>query len=192
MAVIAGYRYTWWREDELPPLPPIPHFRVEPQPDPPLLAHLHQLYLSAIQDRLLAGHRPYLAFLGDSPVACGWVATQTERIGPGLEWPLAASEYSLWDFVTLPAWRGQGFYPHLLQTTLQFEMAQAERFWIGHTPENSASRRGILKAGFQPTLLGVSTALGQTKWILQGDRQRALADPMARYLNLRSEDLSEQ
>lgn len=190
-AGIAGYRYTWWRGDVLPPLLPIPHFRVEHLPDSPLLAQLHQLDVSIIQGRIRAGNQPYVAFLHDNPVAYGWVATQTERIGTGLEWPLATQDRSLWDFVTLPAWRGQGFYPRLLQAILKIEVTQAERFWIGHTPENSASRRGILKAGFQPTIMGVITARGQTKWVLQGNRLRALADPMAKHLNLSREDLND-
>lgn len=182
---IAGYRYTWWRDDALPPLSPLPHFRVEPQTDAPLLASLHQLNISTIQERMQAGHHPYVAFLRDSPVAYGWVVGQCEQITPGLEWPLAAHERCLWDFVTLPVWRGQGVYPRLLQAILRVEVTQAERFWIGHTPENSASRRGILNAGFQPTIMGVITPAGQTRWTLQGNRQRALADPMVKYLNLR-------
>src|SRR4030095_8186023 len=59
-----------------------------------------------------------------------------------------ASRY-LWDFATLPGWRGLGIYPALLQTILRDEGADAERFWIGHLLRNSASRRGIEKAGFQ-------------------------------------------
>lgn len=188
---IAGYRYTWWRGDVLPPLPPLPHFRADYPLDDSLLAQLQQLDLAFIQERIQAGHRPYVAFLQDSPVAYGWVATQIERIEPGLEWPLAANERSLWDFVTLPAWRGQGVYPRLLQAILQLEGLQAERFWIGHTLENSASRQGILKAGFQPMIMGMSTAPEQTTWILLGNRGRALADPLVKHLRLKAEDLSE-
>jgi GNAT superfamily N-acetyltransferase len=152
--------------------------------DAPLLASLHQLYLPAIQARLQAGNRPYVAFMQGTPAAYGWVAAQRERIAEGIEWPLGADDRSLWDFTTLPAWRGQGVYPRLLQAILQAEVAEAERFWIGHTLENMSSRRGILKAGFQPTLLGLPTAQGPTRWVLQGDRERALADPMAKQLNI--------
>lgn len=189
---LTGYRYTWWRGDTLPALAPLANWHVEHVLDVPLLASLQHLYLPAIEARVQAGHHPYVAFLQGTPVAYGWVATQTERIGPGLEWPLGVLDRSLWDFATLPAWRGQGVYPRLLQTILQAEVAEAERFWIGHTLENMASRRGILKAGFQPTLLGAPTAQGPTRWVLQGDRERALADPMIRHLNIVEAGLTDE
>jgi GNAT superfamily N-acetyltransferase len=181
---LTGYRYTWWRGDTLPDLTPLANWHVEHVHDAPLLASLQRLYVPAIEARVQAGNRPYVAFLQGTPVAYGWVATQTERIAEGLEWPLGAHDRSLWDFTTLPAWRGQGIYPRLLQAILRAEVAEAERFWIGHTLENMASRRGILKAGFQPTLLGAPTAQGPTRWVLQGDRERALADPLAKHLNI--------
>jgi hypothetical protein len=56
----------------------------------------------------------------------------------------------LWDFATLPAWRGRGLYPHLLQGIIAAEAAEAARLWIIHAPENRASCRGIVKAGFAP------------------------------------------
>lgn len=183
-ASLTGYRYTWWRGDTLPVLAPLANWHVEHMHDAPLLASLQRLYVPAIEARVQAGHRPYVAFLQETPVAYGWVATQMERIAEGLEWPLGGQDRSLWDFTTLPAWRGQGIYPRLLQAILRAEVAEAERFWIGHTLENTASRRGILKAGFQPTLLGTPTAQGPTRWVLQGDRERALADPMAGHLNI--------
>ncbi|GLV55602.1 hypothetical protein KDH_24460 [Dictyobacter sp. S3.2.2.5] len=55
----------------------------------------------------------------------------------------------LYYFVTLPAWRGQGIYPRLLQHILRSEGEGNERFWIVHQHENVASQRGIEKAGFQ-------------------------------------------
>ncbi|MCL4303911.1 MAG: GNAT family N-acetyltransferase [Anaerolineae bacterium] len=188
---LTGYRYTWWRGDTLPILAPLADWHVEHMLDVPLLASLQHLYLQAIEARVRAGHRPYVAFLQGMPVAYGWVATRTERIAEGLEWPLSAHDRSLWDFATLPAWRGQGIYPRLLQAILHAEVAETERFWIGHTLENRASRRGILKAGFQPTLLGTPTAQGPTRWVLQGDRERALADPMVRHLNIRVAGLAD-
>ena len=55
----------------------------------------------------------------------------------------------LWDFATLPSWRGCGIYPALLRAILEDERPQAARFWIGHADSNHASGRGIAKAGFQ-------------------------------------------
>lgn len=189
---LTGYRYTWWRGDTLPDLAPLANWHVGHVLDVPLLASLQHLYLQAIEARVRAGHRPYVAFLQGMPVGFGWVATQTERISAGLEWPLSVSDRSLWDFTTLPAWRGQGIYPRLLQAILRTESVEAERFWIGHTLENIASRRGILKAGFQPTLLGTPAASGPTRWVLQGDRERALADPMVRHLNIGETGLTDE
>ena len=54
----------------------------------------------------------------------------------------------LWDFATLPAFRGRGIYPRLLQEILAREGSGAERFWIIHAPENTPSSSGIAKAGF--------------------------------------------
>jgi GNAT superfamily N-acetyltransferase len=54
----------------------------------------------------------------------------------------------LMDFYTLPAWRGRGIYPRLLQAILARESAEAKRFWILHHRGNVASARGIEKAGF--------------------------------------------
>ncbi|MBC8075410.1 MAG: hypothetical protein H7Y32_04990, partial [Chloroflexales bacterium] len=50
---------------------------------------------------------------------------------------------------TLPAWRGIGLYPRLLQAILAAESDTAARFWIAYLPENHASARGITKAGFR-------------------------------------------
>ena len=84
------------------------------------------------------------------PAAYGWVATLSASIGElSLEFSLPASDRYLWDFVTLPEWRGRGIYPRLLQGIVEAEGVQAERFWIIHAPENAASGSGVTKAGFE-------------------------------------------
>jgi hypothetical protein len=179
---LTGYGYTWWRGDTLPPLA---DFHVEREPDAARVASLTQLDSTAIQTRLRAGNEPYMAFLDTTLVAYGWIATRTEQVGDELAWPLSMRDRSLWDFVTPPAWRGRSMYPHLLQAILREEVVTAERFCIGHTLENTASQRGIVKAGFRPTLQGLPSTEGQTQWVLQGDRARAMADPMVKQLNIR-------
>lgn len=95
------------------------------------------------------GHQPYLATLDDTPVAYGWSATREARIGElGVTLDLSGGNRYLWDFVTLPDWRGLGIYPRMLQWILRSE-ADASRFWIGHDRPNVASGSGIIKAGFQ-------------------------------------------
>jgi GNAT superfamily N-acetyltransferase len=84
------------------------------------------------------------------PAAYGWSATGPAEIGGlALSFTVPPAERYLWDFVTLPAYRGRGLYPLLLQEILQRQMVEAEWFWIGHEPDNRASRSGILKAGFR-------------------------------------------
>jgi len=50
--------------------------------------------------------------------------------------------------VTLPAHRGKGIYPRLVDAIVQAESREAHRFWIAYAPENHASGAGIRKAGF--------------------------------------------
>jgi ribosomal protein S18 acetylase RimI-like enzyme len=141
---------TWWQGDAMPLLPPITNFDVRPSDDAVLLARLAKLDVESVQTRLRVGHVPYVAWLDDTPVAYGWVATQTAHIGElDLHITLPQESRYLWDFATLPAWRGRGIYPHLLQAILTAEKARVEQFWIIAAPENRASSVGIVKAGFQ-------------------------------------------
>lgn len=140
---------TWWNGDHRPALAALPNFFAAPTADIDLLAQLAHLAHAEVRRRLDQGHRPYIAWLGEQPTAYGWVATQTAEIGElDLTISLSPSQRYLWDFATLPEWRGRGIYPHLLQAILAAESAEAERFWIIAAPENRASSAGIAKAGF--------------------------------------------
>ena len=99
----------------------------------------------------------------------------------GLHWELEPGECGLWDFATLPAWRGRGMYPCLLQAIFEQE-AEARSFWIGHLGENTASRRGICAAGFQLIGLTVVNAAGVWLEVPRGPEGRAYANPMAQGL----------
>jgi GNAT superfamily N-acetyltransferase len=141
---------TWWRGDLLPALPELHGFHAAPSDDAELLAALVGVELNEIRRRLTSHHRPYVAYLGNDPVAYGWVALEGADIGElGVEFTLPAGNRYLWDFKTLPAWRGRGIYPRLLQAILRAEEHDAGRFWIIHAPENGASQSGIEKAGFR-------------------------------------------
>lgn len=165
---------TWWRSDPLPPLPKLDEFAVHPTADVRTLARLSGLAAEEIQTRLQAGHRPYLGYLAGAPVAYGWVATRRAAIGElGLDFPIPPSHRYLWDFATLPAWRGRGIYPQLLQTILRNEMRQAGYFWIIYAPENRASGAGIAKAGFSTVGLLSLQPTGRPGLTPQGDEQRA-------------------
>jgi GNAT superfamily N-acetyltransferase len=100
--------------------------------------------------RLAAGHRIYIASVDGIPASYGWVATVSASIGElELEFKLVAHDRYLWDFVTLPEWRGRGIYPRLLRAIIDQESPDAQRFWIIFAPENAASGAGIAKAGFE-------------------------------------------
>lgn len=140
---------TWWRGDHLPALTPLPGFDAGPTEDAALPARLAGLDMGEVQKRLAAGHRPYVAWLDSEPVAYGWVATDTAQIGElELTITLPQGNCYLWDFATLPNWRGRGLYPRLLQAILMGEAARFDRFWIIAASENRASSAGIAKAGF--------------------------------------------
>ena len=168
---------SWWRGDALPALSPIAEFRAEVTQDTALLAWLSNYEGAEAQRRLDQGHRPYVAWMGNTPVAYGWVATRVASIGElDIDVPMPATDRYLWDFATLPAWRGRGIYPHLLQAILRQEAETAERCWIIAAPENRASSAGIYKAGFTATAqlsfqangaAGV-TALGPTERVQAG------------------------
>jgi len=141
---------TWWREDPLPTLAPLADFRVELSSDFSALAELNRISINEVEARYAAGNRAYIAFFQDQPVAYGWVATAQISIGElALDRPLSPRDRYLWDFATLPAWQGRGFYPRLLQVILRQEQSDAERFWIIYAPENLPSSAGMRKAGFR-------------------------------------------
>lgn len=114
------------------------------------MARLAELSASEVARRLNGGHHVFLLTVAGAPAAYGWSATGPAEIG-GLPWnfTVPSGQRYLWDFVTLPAYRGRALYPCLLQEILRRQMGQAEWFWIGHEPGNLASRHGILKAGFR-------------------------------------------
>jgi len=139
---------TWWRADPLPALSPLQTFSVSGEASTPLLARLAHRSEQEIITRLQTGHHPYLAFIADTPVGYGWVALQEGEIAElKFSFPIPARNAYLWDFLTLPAWRGRGLYPRLLQAILQQEQ-RVDRFWIGYEPGNDVSAHGIKKAGF--------------------------------------------
>ena len=142
---------TWWRGDAVPPLSPLPGFRVEASRDQHLIAHINQLAQHEVRQRLHMGHQPYLAYIEQTPVGYGWMATQEASIGElDIRFALPATERYLWDFATLPEWQGYGIYPRLLQHILMQQSSTVERVWIIYAPENSPSGAGMTKAGLLP------------------------------------------
>lgn len=146
----AGPFYCWQRGVSFPgaSLRPAPDLSVDASPDPALISHLADLDVAEVERRLREEHRVYLARVGGEPACYGWSARRMAHIGILDIWLwVPPGDRYLWDFVTMPAFRGRGLYPTLLRHMVEAE-ADAELFWIGHMPGNEASRRGILKAGF--------------------------------------------
>ena len=142
---------TWWRGDAVPALSLLPGFRVEASRDTHLIAHITRLAPDEVDQRMQTGHQPYLAFVEQTPVGYGWMATQEASIGElNLQFALPATDRYLWDFATLPEWQGYGIYPRLLQHMLMQQSSTVEHVWIIHAPENSPSGVGMTKAGLLP------------------------------------------
>jgi GNAT superfamily N-acetyltransferase len=133
----------------MPQLVPLPSLEVHEVWDAAFMAALQDRPPDEMQRRFDDGHRAYVAWWNDEPVAWGWVATRIASIGEiGATFEIPPGERYLWNFVTLPSHRGLGIYPRLLQAIVRAEGAEATRFWIGYAPENHASGAGIAKAGF--------------------------------------------
>lgn len=146
-----GLLYTWWRGDPLPELPDVPGLSVERLDREAALDADIGLDADEVLGRLDQGHALYVAWLGNEAVAWGWSASQRADIGElGISMTMPPANRYLWDFVTLPQWRGQGIYGHIIQVMLR-DQPDVERFWIGHDYGNIASGRGILRSGFHLT-----------------------------------------
>jgi ribosomal protein S18 acetylase RimI-like enzyme len=141
---------TWWHNDPLPKLAPLPHFSARPSTDTRLIAHLTGLLQQEIEYRFQSGNHIYITYMGESPAAYGWVAMQEGRVHEiELFFKLPPGDSYLWDFKTLPEWRGRGIYSHLLQEIVIKESYRSQHFWIIYKSDNDISGRGIRKAGFR-------------------------------------------
>ena len=137
------------RDDAVAPLPPLSGLEVRRERDPEMMARLQDRTVTEMGARMVAGHRAYVASIDGVDAAFGWVATKHAKIGElGIGFDVPPGERYLWNFVTLPAHRGRGIYPRLLNAIVDVESGEAERFWIIWAPENRASGAGIDKAGF--------------------------------------------
>ncbi|MFW6075795.1 MAG: GNAT family N-acetyltransferase [Chloroflexota bacterium] len=144
-----GLFYTWWRGDEMPELPTPHGLSIERTHDSDLIHRVTALEPDEADRRLRQENAAFLAWIDGEVVGYGWSAAGRLSIGElGIDCTLPEGNRYLWDFITQPQWRGRNIYPALLRAILRKESG-AVRFWVGHDFGNSASARGILKAGFQ-------------------------------------------
>lgn len=162
------------RDDAHESLAPLRGLAVRREHSAEVMAALQQRSVGEIEGRLDRGHRAYVAWVDCEAAAWGWVATESATIGElKVEFTIPRGDRYLWNFVTLPAFRGRGIYPRLLEGIVDAESVDGEphsaerhsaqqrtaeqrtaeqrtamRFWIAYAPENHASGTGILKAGF--------------------------------------------
>ena len=140
---------TWRRGDPLPELPALQSFSARIANDKTLIAKMNGISTQEVDARMQNGNHAYIAFLEETPVAYGWVATRSAGVREiGLSFTLSPHNSYLWDFQTLPEWRGRGIYPHFLQEILRQEMHTVEHFWILYKPGEIAAEKSIRKAGF--------------------------------------------
>lgn len=141
--------YSFTERDHLPSLAPVPGLVVRQSDDAELLAAIGKLTTDEVRARFANHNRAYVAFLVGTPAAFGWLALETARIGElNHEFALPGQHGYLWNFRTLPEYKGKGIYPLLLQYIINDKQSAVRNFWIMHAPENLASKRGIEKAGF--------------------------------------------
>ncbi len=144
-----GLFYAWWRGDMLPDLEVPEALTLDLDPAHSILGTISGLKRAEIERRYERQNRVVTGFVDGHPAASGWSSGGRVEIGElGLDFQLPPGNRYLWDFVTLPAYRGRGIYPALLRAFIDHE-SDVERFWVGHDLDNVASSRGILKAGFQ-------------------------------------------
>lgn len=179
--------YAFAKRDPLPPLPPVQGLEIRANEDPFFLSALCQLSLEHTTHRLTHHHKAYVAYLNGIPAAFGWVATQTASIGElNHAFRLPPLHRYLWNFRTLPAFRGLGIYPHLLQHIIRAELPEADYLWIMHAPENNASNRGIRKAGF--TFTGKVSVHPRTGVIVETGSRTPAFEQMLERLGLKKSD----
>jgi hypothetical protein len=118
-----------------------------------------------VAERLAQGHQLFGWKQGERVVTFGWACDRDRVIGarPAREVP---GRVFLYNFQTLPEFRGNGLYPALL-CQMRYLLGQEgnRQFVIDVSATNLASRRGIEKAGF--SLLATTkarTCLRRVRW----------------------------
>lgn len=114
---------------------------------------------STVSERLASGRKGYVGEVTQGNdgqrqpmmVTFGWVSFQAEPMGStGICFQPAPGDAWLFDFATLPEFRGRGYYPTLLRHILADLAQQNVRLaWIGTAPGNDTSAHSIARAGFQ-------------------------------------------
>lgn len=100
-------------------------------------------------DRLERGHELMLGFWEGTLAYSGWINRGPTAHFPevGQEMPLEPGTVYVYDCHTSERFRGRGIYPRALSESLR-RLGPGERALIACLAENTASRKGIVRAGF--------------------------------------------
>lgn len=109
--------------------------------------------LQMFHARIAAGDRGVVALYRGSVAHVAWVGKRSAIVAgteTGLHCVLPLSEEAsvIYDCWTPDEFRGLGVYPTVLQSLVNEEIQAGREVWIYCLRENSASRAGIIKAGF--------------------------------------------
>ncbi len=176
------------REDKITLIAKPAQVKIEKCFDVSLLHRLTGLNRMEIERRFMEQNEAWVVWVKDIPAAFGWVARVFAPIGELERFVrVADDEVYLWNFRTLEQWRGKGLYPLLLQHIIRYECALGtRRQWIIAKPENKASVKGIVKAGF--TMVGELSYDSKQEVVLLPVERGEKADEAASFLNIRIVD----
>lgn len=142
--------YNFKPEYQIPALPANYYLTFKRVDDIEFISKLNELPYDEVRRRMANDNIAYVGFYKNKPAAFGWIGSGKAFIGElNHEMILPFQHKYLWNFRTIEKFRGLGIYPQLLQHILRSESHGTKCFWILHSPENMASQKGILKAGFQ-------------------------------------------
>ena len=141
-------------DKEMPAVSPRVHAdfrRVTPDLAPALASSTSSLPLTEIAKRLESGRQCYAAWVDGRVAAYGWVSFEDEDIVElNLRIKLLPGEAYIWDCATLPAFREKRLYSALLIYILrELRLQNLCRAWIGADMDNTASQKGMARAGFR-------------------------------------------
>lgn len=143
--------FTFWYGRDHLPQNCMNNLSIQKEFDVTSLASLMNLEEKNIETRFQGGNEAWVARLEDKPVSFGWLGREKARIGElSKVIDIPKGNIYLWNFRTLEAYRGRGYYVQLLRTILSAESGSSKRIWIISAPENQSSFNGIVKAGFKP------------------------------------------
>jgi hypothetical protein len=137
-----------------------------------LLSHHPELAdtASQAQERFATGDRCFVARRNGQLAHMAWIGqrseiTATTEVGQTARVRATEPVMYIYDCWTSSRFRGQGIYPTVLRQLIRQGLESHREVWIGSRVENSASIRGIYKAGFRPRYrLGRVSLLHGVSW----------------------------